>query len=218
MLKVLIQGLLLLFVGMPQVPMGGGMPMGSPGSVGNVAQNHPAPAAAPVQNQNPQSAGQSSSQQTSQQDIQLRFDNVARVRMLVGSLKDSLSEVVRVAAMNIYHTAAVDNGVRASPDASPQRLDKALEEFFNICNQIEFNLKTIQECVLQEKGSQHYLPIPVHPNKQEPSGPQDTAMSYSQFLSTIGSQVAFAKELQEILSESASQLQQQQQPPQPMFH
>ncbi|XP_003741810.1 mediator of RNA polymerase II transcription subunit 29 [Galendromus occidentalis] len=196
--------------------MGGTMPMGSPGSVGGVLPPHPGAGPGHMQNQGPPQ-GQSASQQNAQQEIQLRFDNVARVRMLVGSLKESLSEVVRVAAMNIYHTAAVDNGIRASSEAAPQRLDKALEEFFNLCNQIEFTLKTIQECVLQERASQRYLPIPVQPNRYEPPGHQDMFMSYSQFLSTIGSQIAFAKELHEILTESANRLQQPP-PPQPMFH
>lgn len=131
-------------------PPGSMMGPGGPGS-----QQGPQPPGPPGP-----PAGAAQSTQSNQQEQQ-RYDNVVKVRMLVGSLKDSLSEVVRVAAMNIYHTAAVDNGVRASSEGPPPRLDKALEEFYSICNQIELNLKTIQECVLQFRDSQQYLPIPV---------------------------------------------------------
>ncbi|KAH6926729.1 hypothetical protein HPB50_021248 [Hyalomma asiaticum] len=114
---------------MQGLPAGGSVPPGGP----------PNPSMPPQHPNQPQ-AGHSSQGQTSTTEV--KFDNVAKVKALVWSLKDALSNLVRVAATNIYHTAAVDNGVRAntSDESTPPRLDKALEDFFSICNQIELNL------------------------------------------------------------------------------
>uniref|UniRef100_A0A0K8RGP9 Mediator of RNA polymerase II transcription subunit 29 n=1 Tax=Ixodes ricinus TaxID=34613 RepID=A0A0K8RGP9_IXORI len=141
---------------------------------------------------------------------EIKFDNVAKVKALVWSLKAALSSLVRVAATNIYHTAAVDNGVRSnsSDESAPPRLDKSLEDFFSICNQIELNLRTIQECALQLRDSHQYLPVPVVATKPEPSTAQDGTLSYSQYINTIRAQVSFAKAVQDVLNEGARKINQ----------
>ncbi|KAL1447623.1 hypothetical protein MTO96_028434 [Rhipicephalus appendiculatus] len=176
----------------------------------------------PPQHPNQPQAGHSSQGQTSTTEV--KFDNVAKVKALVWSLKDALSNLVRVAATNIYHTAAVDNGVECllnssvyyclageantSDESTPPRLDKALEDFFSICNQIELNLRTIQECALQLRDSHQYLPVPVVATKPDPSNPQDGTLSYSQYINTIRAQVSFAKAVQDVLNEGARRINQ----------
>ncbi|XP_076305792.1 mediator complex subunit intersex [Tachypleus tridentatus] len=136
-----------------------------------------------------------------------KFDNVAKVKGLIWHLKEAFANVIKVAAANIYHNSSVDNGMKTGDD-TPPRLDKSLEEVFSICNQIELHLKTIQECSLQLRDSQQYLPLPVLTTKTDVNqGPtQDTTLSYSQYLATVKSQVAFAKNVQEILTEGARKI------------
>ncbi|XP_075723657.1 mediator complex subunit intersex [Rhipicephalus microplus] len=182
---------------MQGLPAGGSVPPGGP----------PNPSMPPQHPNQPQ-AGHSSQGQTSTTEV--KFDNVAKVKALVWSLKDALSNLVRVAATNIYHTAAVDNGVRAntSDESAPPRLDKALEDFFSICNQIELNLRTIQECALQLRDSHQYLPVPVVATKPDPSNPQDGTLSYSQYINTIRAQVSFANTVHDVLNEGARRINQ----------
>lgn len=134
-----------------------------------------------------------------------KYDSIGRVKSLVWSVKDALVKVVKVAADDIYHNAAVDNGIKTS-DEGPPRVDKCLEDFFSICNQIEVNLRTIQECTTQLKDSQQYLPLPVT-IKSEAVGPVE-GLSYSQYLSTVKGQVAFAKNIQEMLTDGARRVSQ----------
>ncbi|XP_077537962.1 mediator complex subunit intersex [Haemaphysalis longicornis] len=182
---------------MQGLPSGGaGPPSGPPG--GPSMPQHPGQAQAAHPSQ-----GQTST-------TEVKFDNVAKVKALVWSLKDALSNLTRVAATNIYHTAAVDNGVRSntSDESTPPRLDKALEDFFSICNQIELSLRTIQECALQLRDSHQYLPVPVVATKPDPSNPQDGTLSYSQYINTIRAQVSFAKAVQDVLNEGARRINQ----------
>ncbi|XP_077522347.1 mediator complex subunit intersex [Amblyomma americanum] len=164
----------------------------------------------PSMSQHPSQPQAAHSSQSQTSTTEVKFDNVAKVKALVWSLKDALSNLVRVAATNIYHTAAVDNGVRAttSDESTPPRLDKALEDFFSICNQIELNLRTIQECSLQLRDSHQYLPVPVVATKPDPSNPQDGTLSYSQYINTIRAQVSFAKAVQDVLNEGARRINQ----------
>lgn len=128
------------------------------------------------------------------------------------------------------------------------RFDKALEEFFSICNQIELHLvsvcalstvyssvcscihifffssdqKTIGECVVQQRDSQKYIPFPVS-TKVDSTGVIDAVgpevpISYSQYLSTIKSQIHFAKVVQEILLDGARKITQPFDPAPNMQH
>lgn len=161
-----------------------------PAPVGQVsAPAHQSMPSQPPQQQNPAPA------------TELKYDNVNKVKSLIWSLKDALANVMKVAGANVYHSAAG----KTSEDA-PSRIDKTLEDFFSICNQIELNLKAIQECTLQQKDSAQYLPLNVLPNKTDSSGgqpPQQEWLTYSQYLSTIKGQVNFGKAIQEMLTEGA---------------
>lgn len=61
------------------------------------------------------------------------------------------------------------------------RFDKPLEEFFSICNQIELHLKTISECVIQQRDAQKYVPFGVNLKSDVSTGveiPADNSLSY----------------------------------------
>lgn len=121
---------------------------------------------------------------------------------------------------------------RKSGDGKSTRFDKPLEEFFSICNQIELHLKTIYESVIQQRDGQKYVPFSVN-LKNDASGvesPADNSLSYkyvspfqtnyshaislSQYLNTVKSQINFCKQVQEILSEGVKKIDQQESMPQ----
>ncbi|KAF8765087.1 mediator of RNA polymerase II transcription subunit 29-like [Argiope bruennichi] len=133
-----------------------------------------------------------------QQQIELKYDNVSKVKTLIWSLKNSFANVMKVAGARVNHMAA-----GKTIEEAPPRFDKTLDDFFSICNQIELHLKAIQECTLQHKDSIQYLPLHVTLGKQDASsGPsQDVNLSYTQYVSTVKAQVNFTKSVQEILSE-----------------
>jgi hypothetical protein len=87
-----------------------------------------------------------------------------------------------------------------------------------------FSQKTISDCVVQHKNSQKYIPFtvvnrldntgPVElSNPQVPPGP-DTYISYNQYMNIVKSQVNFSKSVQDILTEAAAKIGQQDIPPQ----
>ncbi|GIY06930.1 mediator of RNA polymerase II transcription subunit 29 [Caerostris darwini] len=134
----------------------------------------------------------------SQQDLENKYDNVNRVKNLIWALKHSYINVMKVAGAKINHMAA-----GKTTEEPPPRLNKTLDDFFAVCNQIESSLKAIQDCTMQHKNSIQYLPLHVTLGKQDPSsGPsQDGNLSYTQYVSAVKSQVNFIKSVQEILLE-----------------
>ena len=142
-------------------------------------------------------------QPTQAQQIELKYDNVNKVKTLIWSLKDSFSNVMKVAGARVNHMAS-----GKTAEDTPPRFDKVLEDFFSICNQIELHLKTIQECTLQQKDSITYLPLHVSLGKQDASaGPsQENYLTYSQLVSVIKGQVNFVKSLQDMLNEGSRKI------------
>ncbi|GFS53363.1 mediator of RNA polymerase II transcription subunit 29 [Nephila pilipes] len=133
-----------------------------------------------------------------QQQIELKYDNVNRVKTLIFSLKNSFANVMKVAGARVNHMAA-----GKTYEEAPSRFDKTLDDFFSICNQIELHLRAIQECTMQLKDSMQYLPPHVTLGKQDASsGPsQDGNLSYTQYTTTVKGQVNFTKSVQDILSD-----------------
>ncbi|MEQ2190791.1 Mediator of RNA polymerase II transcription subunit 29 [Xenoophorus captivus] len=82
-----------------------------------------------------------SMQQQQQQQLsqQQDFDPVHRFKMLIPQLKESLQNLMKIAALNLAHNTSIDNGIKSS-DTSVQRFDKSLEEFYGLCDQVELCL------------------------------------------------------------------------------
>jgi hypothetical protein len=188
---------------MPINQQGQGQPNQQQAQIHAMAQNV-------QQQQQPQ---QQSSQQQGQQSGgsnagSERYDHIGRVRNLVWQMKESLANLMKVAGSNINHNSQIDSGLKTGDD-KVIRFDKALEEFFSICNQIELHLKTIQECVIQQRDSQKYLPFNVS-SKADSSGmiegSQDNTVSYGQYLTTIKTQIHYGKVIQETLLDGARKI------------
>uniref|UniRef100_A0A0A9WP58 Mediator of RNA polymerase II transcription subunit 29 n=1 Tax=Lygus hesperus TaxID=30085 RepID=A0A0A9WP58_LYGHE len=141
------------------------------------------------------------------QQAQEKLDNISKVKSLIGPLTNSLSTTLKTAAHNLHQNALVDIGTSKNIDILPPRFDKSLEEFYSICDQIELHLKTSIECLNQGKSNQTYLNLTVMPTRSEPMPNQDmNALTYPQYLSTVRTQVNFAKELHDMLLAAAQNI------------
>ncbi|XP_037052415.1 mediator of RNA polymerase II transcription subunit 29 [Bradysia coprophila] len=129
-------------------------------------------------------------------------DNISKVKSLMVPLRDSLSTTLKQAAQLVQHNNMTDNGNLKGVDNNnpPPRFDKNLEEFYSICDQIELHLKTAIQCMQQGSSSQRYLPVPVASTRIEPiMPPTDGPISYSQYLSLVRTQIAYAKDIHDTL-------------------
>ncbi|XP_058050982.1 mediator of RNA polymerase II transcription subunit 29 isoform X1 [Ahaetulla prasina] len=68
------------------------------------------------------------------------FDPVQRFRLLLPQLKESLQNLMKVAAQNFVQNTSIDSGQKIS-EVPVQRVDKSLEEFYALCDQLELCLK-----------------------------------------------------------------------------
>lgn len=109
---------------------------------------------------------------------------------------------LKTAAQLLQYNNQMDNGPIKGIDNSnqtPPRFDKNLEEFYSICDQVELHLKTTIMCLQQNSTSQRYLPPTVMATRAEPIPPNENALSYPQYLSTIRQQIAHAKDIHDTL-------------------
>lgn len=157
-----------------------------------------------------------------------KLDNISKVKSLASPLRESLAvsklnknlllsifyEIIirfvsyvwtqatlKTAAQLLQHNNLTDNGATKGIEGTTQpRFDKHLEEFYSICDQIELHLKTSIQCVEQNSASQRYLPVHVATTRVEPlplieNGP----ISYPQYLSTVRTQISYAKDIHDTL-------------------
>merc|ERR1719471_427247 len=97
-----------------------------------------------------------------------------------------------------YQNARQDeNGIQADMSG---RFEKCLEEFYSICDQIEINLRLAQEEMHQDRDSARNTPISVMPPKTDAQQPQPPeGQLYSQYLSTVRTQISCAKDIRDAL-------------------
>ncbi|KAK6631679.1 hypothetical protein RUM43_013743 [Polyplax serrata] len=138
------------------------------------------------------------------QQPQEKLDNISKVKSLIIPLRESLSSTLKTAAQALHQNSLIDAGSTKGVDAVIPRFDKNLEEFYSICDQIELHLKTASECLTQGSSSARYLQFPVAPTRTEPLGYQDgNSLTYPQYLATVRTQVAYAKEIHDSLAATA---------------
>ncbi|XP_038071653.1 mediator of RNA polymerase II transcription subunit 29-like [Patiria miniata] len=154
-----------------------------------------------VASQQPQAAQPSQQSQQSQIDL----DPIAKVKSLVPHLKESLSNLMRVSALNFHYSALIDNASPKASDASIQRFDKSLEEFYSICDQVEVNLRLSLDCSNEYVDSIRHTPLPMSTSKSEPTNSGES-QTYSQYVSTVKSQISYAKEVHDALLECSSKI------------
>ncbi|KAM4742494.1 mediator of RNA polymerase II transcription subunit 29 [Anableps anableps] len=153
-----------------------------------------------------QAASMQQQQQQQQQQLsqQQDFDPVHRFKMLIPQLKESLQNLMKIAALNLSHNTSIDNGIKSS-DTSVQRFDKSLEEFYALCDQVELCLRLAYECLSQSIDSAKHSPNLV-PTATKPDTVQTESMSYAQYLSMIKSQISCAKDIHNALLECAKKI------------
>ncbi|XP_062872973.1 mediator of RNA polymerase II transcription subunit 29 isoform X2 [Trichomycterus rosablanca] len=164
---------------------------------------------------NPQSVLQQQQQQAQQLSQQQDFDPVHRFKMLIPQLKESLQNVMSIASQNFVHNSGIDNGItvraenplspRKNSDTTVQRFDKSLEEFYALCDQLELCLRLAHECLSQSIDSAKHSPNLV-PTATKPETVQNEALSYSQYLSMIKSQISCAKDIHNALLECSKKI------------
>lgn len=129
-----------------------------------------------------------------------------------------------MAAQSLQHNNHTDNGTMKGVDNNPTpRFDKHLEEFYSICDQIELHMvsgslakafspmqanllaflsqKTSIQCMQQSSSSQRYLPVHVASTRMEPlpMNVNDGPIAYPQYLSTVRTQIGYAKDIHDTL-------------------
>ncbi|XP_014282369.1 mediator of RNA polymerase II transcription subunit 29 [Halyomorpha halys] len=141
---------------------------------------------------------------------QAQENNISKVKSLIGPLRESLAATLKTAAQTLHQNSLVDVGsLKNVPpvDVTPPRFDKSMEEFYSICDQIELHLKTSIECMNQNASSQRYLSLTVTPTRTEPIPNQElVSLTYPQYLSTVRTQVSFAKEMHGMLLAAAQNI------------
>ncbi|XP_072049064.1 mediator of RNA polymerase II transcription subunit 29-like [Amphiura filiformis] len=155
----------------------------------------------PTQAQNQPQTQQQAHQHQKQAVQQYEYDPILSVKALVPHLKDSLSNLMKISACGFLHSASIDSASKSS-DTTIQRLDKSLEEFYSICDQVELHLRLAQECSSQYSDSQRHTP---HPLPVKPDVNAET-QTYSQYVSTVKSQVSCAREVHDALLDCSNKL------------
>lgn len=159
-----------------------------------------------VPQQQPATPQQNQQMQQIPQQAQEKFDNISKVKSLVGPLRESLSMTLKTAAQTLHQNGLVDMGSLKGVDVLVPRFDKNMEEFYSLCDQIELHLKTSIECLSQGASSQRYLPLPVATTRMEPLPGQEGTLTYPQYLATVRAQLAYTKEVQDCLITAAQNL------------
>lgn len=149
--------------------------------------------------------------------------DVGRLNLNLQNLKEQLKSLMAVSADLIERNSLIDSGLRieSAMTTPAARFELLLEDFLSSCNSIELSLRTIQECLIQNKACLQNLPITVSSMKcdnldqsrPEPIEPNST-VSYNQYLSTIRYQVDTAKSIRSILEDYIHTQQQKQYPDQ----
>lgn len=179
-------------------PVVGSSPSASAGGApGQQQQQQPPQAGGPSLQVPPGGAGL---QVAAQQD----FDPVQRFRLLLPQLKESLQSLMKVAAQNFVQNTNIDSGQK-SLEGPVQRVDKSLEEFYALCDQLELCLRLAFECLSQSFDSAKHSPTLV-PTATKPDAVQAESLPYTQYLSMIKSQISCAKDIHNALLECSNKI------------
>ncbi|XP_022810385.1 mediator of RNA polymerase II transcription subunit 29-like [Stylophora pistillata] len=115
----------------------------------------------------------------------------------IKNTKDTLANVMRLANLAIDQNAEVDLGTKTT-EVSNNKLEKSLEDFYIACDQLQLFLGLMSESATQTRNRGRYTPKPICSSKTENlTGTQ----TYTEYLSTVRTQIAATKELHELLSD-----------------
>lgn len=125
-------------------------------------------------------------------------ENIAKAIKIV---KENLAVVMKSANAAISQNSEVDLGTK-SVEGSSNKLEKSLEDFYHACDQLKLNLEVMRETEKQAQLSMKYTPRLVQNNSK--SDNTTGTQTYTDYLSTVRTQIATAKELKDMLSEFCS--------------
>ncbi|CAG0879357.1 unnamed protein product [Darwinula stevensoni] len=116
-----------------------------------------------------------------------------------------MPNAVRVAASNLQQNASIDVGSLKAAEQPPLKFDKALEDFYSTCDEMELHLRIAQASWSQALRSQRYTPVPVANTRMDTNASSE-AITYQQYVSTVKSQVAYIQEIHDSLMELAKSI------------
>merc|ERR1712142_374470 len=147
---------------------------------------------------------QQQQQQQQQQQISAHPDNssIEKMKALVPHLKKALANVMRLAGESLRR----DDIFSPSSSSAAPSVEKALEEFFAICDQLEMHLGIALEGFNQVIQHKKYLNPECIRHSFPPGQNADVVQHYNAFSTVIRSQVALASSLHDALINCADQI------------
>ncbi|XP_033638567.1 mediator of RNA polymerase II transcription subunit 29-like [Asterias rubens] len=181
-------------------------PTATPGAVRGASSPAPGTATGGQQPQQTTQAAHPTQPAQSQQQQQPEFDPISKVKVLVPHLKESLSNLMKVSAHGFQCSALIDNASQKAGDVTVQRFDKNLEEFYSICDQVELYLRLGLDGSAQYVDSVRHTPLPLSTAKSEAPTNSTDSQTYNQYVSTVKSQISYAREIHDALLECSNKL------------
>jgi len=129
--------------------------------------------------------------------------SIEKMKALVPHLKKALSNVMRLAGESLRRDDIYPSSGSAPPT---QTVEKALEEFFAICDQLEMQLGVALEGFNQVIQHKKYLNAECIKYSFPPGQSPDLTQTYNAYSTVIRSQVALASSLHDALINCADQI------------
>ncbi|XP_065056935.1 uncharacterized protein LOC135685079 [Rhopilema esculentum] len=138
------------------------------------------------------------------QPLTLDQDPMVKVAALIPILKESVRNVVRH-AVYILHNTSPDATRKNELPSQIQGFFKIVEDFHNICDQVQIWLKLALASADLTKLATQFSPEVVG-GISAPQDPNQKIISYSDFLLTAKKQIASAKRLELLLTKHTDQM------------
>jgi len=140
---------------------------------------------------------------------QLDIDPVGRFQELVPQLQEALSNLMQTAAAVFHQNSQADTCSQKSSEMTVQRVEKCLEDFYSICDQIELQLRLAIECSAQNADSNKNTPVPIVGRlgkTDAQTGQPEPTQSYAHYLGTVRTQISCAREIHDSLVDCAARI------------
>ncbi|XP_077974304.1 mediator of RNA polymerase II transcription subunit 29-like [Styela clava] len=128
-------------------------------------------------------------------------DRILKFKQLLPQLKECLVNLISVARQNFAANATIDNLEKSVDTSLLPRFDKALEQFYAICNQIEANLCLANDQIAQTIFSMQYTPLTASQMKDN-----SNMQVYTNYINTVKQQLNYAKDIQNMLTETSNRI------------
>ncbi|KAK3092795.1 hypothetical protein FSP39_007293 [Pinctada imbricata] len=150
---------------------------------------------------------------SNQSQQQADLDPVVRFKLLIPRLKESLVNLMRISGQSL-HKGSMAEEPQSTSDTQ-QKFEKALEEFYSVCDQVEVNLYALRnvfqrlalENTQQTGDLAKYMPFTVNiPNDEGKLPAQGNILQYPQYMALVKQQINCAKEVHDMLVECSRKI------------